>query len=134
MQPVVQEHREGCMLACAAMLANLTYGDVAVIAEKLGICAGDKRLYTSTEPMHRLLTRLGIGAVASVSDFRTWQELPDRCLLATKWHIKHGLPHWHWVAFLRDASGPVVLDPAAHLKNNRRKDFRRIKPKWFLAV
>ena len=36
MQPVVQEHREGCMLACAAMLANLTYGDVAVIAESLG--------------------------------------------------------------------------------------------------
>ena len=122
------------MLACAAMLANLTYVEVAAIAKTMGIHAGDKRLYTSVEPMQQLLARLGVYTDDSVSDFRTWQELPDRCLLATKWHIEHGLPHWHWVAFLRDASGPVVLDPAAHLKNNRRKDFRRIKPKWFLAV
>lgn len=104
------------MLASAAMLANLPFAEVAEIAKKMGIHAGDKRLYTSTEPMRRLLTQLGVDAAVSVSGFRTWRELPDRCLLTTKWHIGSGLPHWRWVVFLRDGSESVVLNPTARLK------------------
>jgi hypothetical protein len=38
------------------------------------------------------------------------------------------------VVFVRDATGEYVLDSKAALKNNVRRDFGRIKPKWFIAV
>lgn len=134
MQLVIQQHPEGCMLACAAMLSNLSYAEVNEIAGRMGMHAGDKRLYTTTEPMRRLLAELGIRVSDSELPFESWSELPDQCLLAVKWHIEDDLPHWHWVVFLRDESGPVVLDPAAYLAVHRRCDFSQMQPKWFLEV
>jgi hypothetical protein len=38
------------------------------------------------------------------------------------------------VVFVRDASGVCVLDPKRALRTNRRTDFGRMKPKWFIRL
>jgi hypothetical protein len=60
--------------------------------------------------------------------------LPDRALLAIKWHPQQGRPAWHWVVFVRERGQAVVLDSAVSLKRRARTDFGRIKPKWFIGV
>ena len=134
MNVVIQKHPEGCGLACAAMLADRTYDEITEIAAHLNIHAGDKELYGTTEPIRRLLFKLDIPVAPTEKPFDNWNRLPDRALLATKWHLEQGKPFWHWVVFVRDDTGPAVLDPAAFLKMNRRKDIAAIKPKWFIEI
>lgn len=92
------------------------------IADKMGIHADDKRLYTTIEPMRHLLAELGVRGADSVSPFERWGQLPNRCLLATKWHIEAELPHWHWVVFWRDGSESVILGPGriSHIESQER--------------
>ena len=88
MKPVIQQHPEGCALACAAMLAGLSYIDVVAVAGEIDIRAGDKALYHSTAPMRRLLIQLDIRVGPEEVPFDGWPNLPDRALLATKWFIE----------------------------------------------
>lgn len=55
-------------------------------------------------------------------------------LLATKWHLEHGRPFWHWAVFRRGQQGAVVFDPKRALRSNTRTNFGRIRPKWFIAI
>jgi len=64
----------------------------------------------------------------------TRKSLPDRALLAIKWHLEKDIPYWHWVVFVRDTNNEYVLDSKKALKQNVRTDFGRIKPKWFIGV
>ncbi len=134
MKVISQEHPEGCALACAAMLTGRSYDEIANLAEALDIRAGDKALYTSTESLRRLLDRLGVRVASGTTPFISWYNLPDRALLATKWHIENELAMWHWVVFLRDGSGEAILDPASGLHNPVRRDLAGIHPKWSIEV
>jgi len=134
MNVVIQEHPEGCGLACVAMLAELSYGEVTRIAAELGIHAGDKGLYNSTVLMRRLLAKLDICVGGEERVFGGWDDLPNLCLLATKWHVDNGVPHWHWVVSSRDGGAMRVLDPAAYLEVNARTDLEAIAPQWFIEV
>ncbi|MEN8179097.1 MAG: hypothetical protein ABFS39_10830 [Pseudomonadota bacterium] len=134
MNPVIQKHPEGCALACAAILAGKSYDEIDEIATRLEIFAGDKTLYNSTEPMRRLLAHLELSVTSGEADFTDWAALPDQALLATKWRLEDGLPHWHWVVFTRDEDRASILDPAAYLEQNRRTDFAHIEPKWFIGL
>lgn len=100
----------------------------------IGIIAGDKTLYNSTEPMRRLLAQLDILVTSGKTNFTDYAALPDQALLATQWHLEDGVPHWHWVVFTRDEGGASVLDPAAYLEQNRRTDFTNIIPRWFVGL
>lgn len=132
--PVIQQEISGCgMAACAALTAN-TYEHVRQLANALGIFAHDENLWSDTAYVRRILTGLGVSAGADQSPFLSWQSLPDRALLAIKWRIEHGKPFWHWVVFLRDESGSYVLDSKRALKRHVRRDFGRMKPKWFITV
>jgi hypothetical protein len=122
MKPVVQLERTGCGIASVAAIAGVSYPKAKSIANSLGIHAEDKTLWSATSHVRRLLGH------------RSWNELPDLALLSIKWHLEQGQPYWHWVVFVREGGHAYVLDSKKSLRENRRTDFGRMKPKWFIPV
>jgi hypothetical protein len=82
----------------------------------------------------RLLREYCLRPASTERPFRSWNSLPDRALLAIKWHREKGRPCWHWVVFVRDSEGERVLDSKRSLKRHVRTDFGRMKPKWYIEV
>lgn len=134
MKPIVQLERAGCGIASVSAVAGLSYLEVKSIANSLGIFANDESLWSETVHVRTLLTHFGIGTGANEIPFRSWESLPNIVLLATKWHLKNGRPYWHWVVFLRENGQSYVLDSKKSLRTNRRTDFGRMKPKWYISV
>jgi len=132
--PVIQEDATGCGIACCATLAGIGYAEAKRVAKRLGIDAADPRLWSDTAYVRRLLVELGIGTADKEHPFNDWDKLPDRALLAIKWHLEAGKPFWHWVCFVRYEARQYVLDPKKDLKKNLRTDLGRIKPRWFIPV
>lgn len=133
MKPVVQQDHTGCGIASVAALAQRAYATVKKEAARLDIAVTDPKLWSETKHVRRLLTRFRLLA-GKEKDFTSWNALPDRALLAIKWHREKAGPAWHWVVFVRDASGSHVLDSKKALRTNRRIDFGRMKPKWFIRI
>ncbi|MET0047588.1 MAG: hypothetical protein ABW066_07385, partial [Sedimenticola sp.] len=104
------------------------------IAGGIGIVASDQSLWSSTDPVRRLLGELGVEADKSERPFNGWDRLPDCALLSIKWHLEGGMPFWHWVVFVREGGRQYVLDSKKGLKRNLRTDFGRIKPKWYIEI
>lgn len=134
MKPVIQQEITGCAIASAAAIAGISYARAKKIANELGIVATDSALWSETNYERRLLKKLGIKIAGKETPFRSWASLPDCALLSIKWHRENGKPYWHWVVFVRDDNGEVVLDSRKSLKTNVRTDFGRIKPKWYIKV
>ncbi|WP_083003225.1 hypothetical protein [Halomonas sp. GT] len=134
MNPVIQEEISGCGIAACAVLAGITYAQAKETANALGIYAEDTALWSDTKYVRKLLRALGIMAAPTEMPFDTWVTLPDKALLAIKWRTEQGRPFWHWVVFVRTKQDAVVLDSKKALKSNIRRDFGRIKPKWFIHV
>ena len=134
MKPVIQQEKTGCGIAACAALAGISYLEAKRIANSLGISADDQSLWSTTAHARRLLSQVGIQATAPETSFTDWHTLPDRALLAIKWHEENGCPFWHWTVFVHDASGAYVLDSKKALKNNVRTYFGRMKPKWFIEI
>ncbi|MGO2008763.1 hypothetical protein [Vreelandella alkaliphila] len=134
MNPVIQEEISGCGIAACAVLAGITYAQAKATANALDIYAEDTALWSDTEYVRRLLCTLGITAAPTETPFEAWATLPDKALLAIKWRTEQGRPFWHWVVFVRTERDTVVLDSKKALKTNIRRDFGRIKPKWFIGV
>ncbi len=134
MKPVVQQEVTGCAIASAAAIAGVSYVKAKKIANDLGIVAADSALWSETNYIRRLLKKLGIKAANKETPFRDWSSLPDCALLAIKWRLENGKPYWHWVVFIRDKQGAVVLDSKKSLTTNIRSDFGRIKPKWYINI
>lgn len=134
MKPVIQEEISGCGIAASAAIAGISYREAKTVANRLGIYAQDQTLWSETQPVRILLAQFGWEVENTPLPFKVWKTLPDLALLATKWHLEQGKPFWHWAVFVRDASGSYVLDSKQSLKQHTRKDFGRIKPKWYLPV
>ena len=134
MEMVIQEEPTGCGLASVAILAKEKYASVKTLANSLAIFAEDTRLYSDTGYVRRLLKEYGIRVAEEETPFASWRALPNKALLSIKYHIENGRPFWHWVVFVRESGKPVVLDPAKYLPNNRRTDFEKMQPKWFIEV
>ncbi len=134
MKPIVQLDRTGCGIASVAALAGLTYGEVKRLAASLGIDVSDAALWGKTTHVRRLLQHLEVRCGSTEEPFRGWRELPPLALLAIKWHLTSSGPAWHWVVFVRGEKEAYVLDPKRALVSNRRKDFGRMKPKWFIRI
>ena len=134
MKPVIQEERTGCGIAACAALANVGYAEAKHIANGLGIRASDQTLWSDTGHVRKLLSAFRIKTAASETPVTSWAALPDKALLAIKWHLKHGKLFWHWVVFVRRGEDSFVLDSKKGLKSNIRRDFGRVKPKWFIEV
>ena len=91
-------------------------------------------LWSDTAYVRSLLRRFGISVSRNEHKFIFWEKLPDLALLAIKWHLEKGKPFWHWVVFVRDNESAYVLDSKKALKKNKRTDFGRMQPKWFIEV
>ena len=131
---VIQEEISGCGIASVAVLAKISYQEAKDLVESLGIQTIDKSLWRDTGYVRTLLRSLNIVADEKEHDFSSWEKLPNIALLAIKLRIKNGKSSWHWVVFWRSPSGPVVLDSKKTLRNHRRTDFGRMKPRFFIPV
>ncbi|GKS59671.1 hypothetical protein YTPLAS18_31980 [Nitrospira sp.] len=134
MKPVIQLEPTGCGIASVAAITGLTYSRAKAIANRLGIFAHDESLWSDTTHVPRLLRHLGVRPAPHPIPFRAWTTLPDLALLAIKWHRIRNRPYWHWVVFARRRGHAVVFDSKKGLRTNRRTDFGRMKPKWFIPV
>ncbi|MDR4480525.1 MAG: hypothetical protein R3B37_12390 [Nitrospira sp.] len=134
MKPVIQEERTGCGIAAAAAIAGVSYARARAVAASLGISSQDRRLWSDTAHVRRLLARFGVSVARKTRSFRSWSDLPDCALLAIKWHVEGSRPFWHWVVFHRVMDRHYVLDSNANIKTPLRRDFGRMKPAWFLPV
>jgi ABC-type bacteriocin/lantibiotic exporter with double-glycine peptidase domain len=133
-QAIIQEDPTGCGIACVAMLAGVSYAEAKAAAARIGIDVDDPALWSDNAHLRRLLEGFGITLATAPDPFTSWERLPDVALLAIKWRLVRGAPQWHWVIFERQSAGPCVLDPKRGLQTNRRTDFGRMKPKWWLGV
>lgn len=133
-KPVVQLERTGCGIASVAALAGVSYRQAQRRAKRFGIVATDRRLWSETNHVRRLLQAYRLRPALTEQPFRSWKHLPDLALLAIKWHQGNGRPFWHWVVFVRDKAGERVLDSKQSLKNHVRRDFGRMRPNWYMAV
>lgn len=133
-RPVAQEERTGCGIASTAALAGVSYARAKTVAVSLGISAQDRRLWSETAYVRRLLMQFGLRASRTSKPFLSWEDLPSRALLAIKWHVKSGRPFWHWVVFVREKDRAYVVDSNPTLKAPLRTDFGRMRPVWFLSV
>lgn len=134
MNPVVQEETTGCAIAASAALAGTSYRQAKQTANRLGIYADDQSLWSDTQHIRRLLLELGVHTSPEETPFKSWEILPDMALLAIKWHKEGDQAFWHWVVFIREGDDAYILDSKRTLKNHIRRDFGRIKPKWFIEV
>jgi len=134
MKPIVQLERTGCGIAAVATLAGASYRETQRLADRLGISADDSMLWSGTRYVRRMLLEYEIQSASTEVPFTSWEALPDLALLAVKWHKERGRAFWHWVVFSRGSDGPVVLDSKRSLRNHKRTDFGRMKPKWFTPV
>jgi hypothetical protein len=133
-KPAAQEERTGCGIASVAALAGVSYARARSQAARLGISAEDPKLWSETRHVRTLLSSFGKSVSRKERRFQSWETLPDLALLAIKWHLERGKPYWHWVVFVREEGSSYVLDSKRALKKNRRTDFGRMRPKWFIEV
>ncbi|GAB0153840.1 hypothetical protein MnBA_32400 [Marinobacterium sp. BA1] len=134
MEPVIQEETTGCGIAASAALAGVSYAEAKRKANALGIYAADTALWSETEHVRKLLREFGISVSPKEAPFESWERLPNKALMAIKWHTERSKPFWHWVVFIREGGEAKVLDSKKALKSNVRRDFGRIKPKWYIEV
>ena len=134
MKPVIQLEQTGCGIASVAAIAGVSYRQVQRTANRLGIFAMDHRLWSETAYVRRLLRQYRLRLASTEQPFRSWNSLPDLALLAIKWHREQGHPCWHWVVFVRDRAGERVFDSKQSLACHVRRDFGRMKPKWYITV
>ena len=134
MKPVIQQELTGCGIASAAAIAGVSYSKARQLANSLGIYAGDSALWSETQHVRKLLQHLGVKTSKHEKPFKSWHSLPDCALLSIKWHKEQGKPYWHWVVFVREDGREYVLDSKKELKNHRRTDFGRMRPKWYIEV
>lgn len=134
MNPVIQEEITGCAIASSAAIAGVSYLEAKEVANNIGIYASNPALWSETQYIRQLLKEFGIEADDQESPFTSWESLPNIALLSTKWHLEKNKPYWHWVVFVREENEAYVLDSKKSLKTNKRTDFGRIKPKWFIEV
>lgn len=134
MYTVIQEEKTGCGIAACATLANVSYAEAKRVANGLGIHADDPALWSGTAYVRRLLSAFRIESAPMEAPFTSWDAVPGKALLAIMWHLEQGEPFWHWVVFVRRGEDVFALDSKIGLASNVRRDFGRMKPKWFNEV
>jgi len=132
--PIYQQDITGCAIASSAWISGKRYIDVKKIAMQEGIDITEPSLWSSTTSLRKVLNSLGVKVSPNEIAFTSWDALPGKALLAIKWHLEKGVPHWHWVVFSRSNGQAFVMDPKKALKTNIRTDFGRMKPKWYIDL
>ncbi len=132
--PVVQEDITGCSIACVSWMCGQSYTDIKALAVDHGISIEDPRLWSATDHVRTILKKVSLNAKSEEVEFNNWDSLPAYSLLAIKYHLEKGIPHWHWVVCVNNHEDRFIMDPKKSLKSNIRTDFGRIKPKWYIEI
>lgn len=132
MRRVKQGDPTGCGLACIAMITNNDYNKVRALAvRELGF-DDSGTFYTNTKHLRDLANNFQIELGKKRRQFKSFERLPDTAILAINY--KEELDTWHWVVYHRTSTDQFVYDPKKNIKTNKRRDFGRIKARWFLPV
>lgn len=132
MRRIKQGDPTGCGLACIAMLTDTNYNSVRELAVgQLGF-DDSGTFYTGTKELRELGRNFNIELGRRMRKFKNFQELPETAILAINY--KEDSDTWHWVVYRRTSNDEFVYDPKKNIKSNKRRDFGRIKAKWFLPV
>lgn len=132
MKRIKQEHYSGCGLACVAMIVGKKYSTIRKTAHDLLNMADDHDLYTNSTHLIQLLSHFEIETSQKKIPFTSWEKLPEKAIVAINHNKESDI--WHWVVFQKNQHGTWVLDPKPTIKSDRRTDFNRMKPKWYIAV
>ena len=114
------------------MLANVSYELVRSIAVDNLDYKSNGTFYTDTKQLYILGQYFNIKLSKRKIPFRNFESLPHTAILATNYDKNDDI--WHWVIFKRTSKEQFVYDPKKSIKSNKRKDFNRIKAKWYLPV
>ncbi|MGV0999262.1 MAG: hypothetical protein ACOYBQ_08050 [Fluviibacter sp.] len=96
-KPVIQDEVTGCGIAAVAHILGKSYPEMKGIANEMGIYASDKKLWSDTQYVRRLLSNEGVDTSNKEDSFTSWDELPKLDLLSIKHHQEGGKNFWHWV-------------------------------------
>lgn len=132
--PIIQEETTGCGIASVANVVGKSYAEMKALANSMGIYASDTSLWSDTQYVRHMLSRVGVEATENEILFESWGALPDLALLAIKHHQEEGRDFWHWVVFKRVDGRDLVLDSASYLTSNVRTDFNEMQPKWYIGL
>ena len=131
MRIVKQDDPTGCGIACIAMLAGTDYSSVKELAVKQIEFDNSVTFYTDTNDLKKLGKNFNI-ELGEQRDFKSFQELPEIAILAINYNKNS--ERWHWVVYRRNSNDEFVCDPRKTIKTDKRRDFGRIKAKWFVPV
>lgn len=134
LNPVIQEEATGCGIASAANIIGKTYAEMKAIANAMDIHACDKKLWSDTQYVRRILSGVGVKTSDHEAPFVSWESLPDTALMSLNHYQEDGKNFWHWVVFKRINGNSFVIDSASYLVSNIRRDFDEMHPKWFIEV
>lgn len=104
MKLVHQRHRNDCGIACAAMLAGVSYEEASNAAAPLG----KRRGLTNETAMYLILRNLGLkGKLPLVPGRANGQDAILKCNRGTQ--RRAGVKRWHWCVW--SATDQKILDP-----------------------
>jgi ABC-type bacteriocin/lantibiotic exporter with double-glycine peptidase domain len=132
MKRIKQDHPSGCGLACVAMIAGRKYSEIREHAREILDFNNNHDLYTDASHLRKLLSKFKIHTSLKKIPFATWEKLPEKAILGINHNIT--VNKWHWVVYTKDHLGAYVLDPKITIKSERRTDFNKMKPKWYITI
>ena len=134
MKPVVQLERTGCGIASVAALAGVSYREAQRVANRIGIFSDDPKLWSEPHHVRRLLKEYGIGAASTRVPFTSWETLPDRALLAVKWHNEGDRALGIVWCFGKDQTDLSCSIRSAHFADMHGPTLAVSSRKWFSPV
>jgi hypothetical protein len=131
MRRKVQRDATGCGIACAAMLAGVTYAAAKSRAIALGLVENRGPFYTGSAELQELLGSFGVNCLRGRMVAR-WESVPSPAIVAINYQA--AFKTWHWVVHVSSHRGAYVLDPRGMIKAARRVDFNRMRLRSFIPV
>ena len=129
---IIQEDSSGCGLACIAMLAKTSYKNVKKIALKKLEFSPSGPFYTDTNDLRKLAKHFGIELGQKRVPVKCLDRLPKLAILAINYQKRKNT--WHWVLYVKEENDKFVYDPKKTIKTEKRRDFGRMKPRWYVLV
>lgn len=129
MKRVVQDDPTGCGLACVAQMTGATYSEVFNIAVKILAFEHDGTFYTTIFDLRLLLSDFGYTLSRNMT-FKSYDSISPLAIL----EIERSGDHNHWVVLVKCGLDMYVLDPAQHVKSDKRRDFHRLRPVSYANV
>lgn len=122
MRRVLQEDGTGCGFACVAMIAGVSYKEIRDMA--VGWFGFDPTgpFYTTIYDLRDLLAEYAY-SLSRYTSFRTYKTISPLSLL----EIQKTGGNSHWVLSVKCGLDQYILDPAPHVRTEKRRDWWRIE-------